>query len=247
MLLKAPSTIDEPVIEGTFATVGGADDVAFRGVHDREADVSIGRELPVVKIGRPESWRLVDLFHDGLPPLLEASHDHEFRLIRLACSFRPRQRGEGIEWARFSVQILPDDAGNQPVAFDLHPLEQVREVKRNLKVTLSPSLKFKEVEGSLGSLETGLQYDELQPTVSGSGIGETTPSWDFEATRGVDVIGTRVMHLITRAPRGMSAARAALEITADVVGAGFRIPVILRRERTEEDRLEVRLWEEARP
>jgi hypothetical protein len=227
--------------------VSGADDVMFRGVRDRENDPSIGRELPVVKIGQPESWRLIDLFQDGLPPILKASREHEFRLVRLACSFRPRQRGEDIEWARFSVQMLPDAAGAQAVAFDLYPLEQVREFKRNLNVSVSPSLKFKEVEGSLGSVETGLQYDELQPTVSGSGIGETTPSWDFEAARGVKVVGTRCMHLITRAPRGMSAARAALEITADVVGAGFRIPVILRRERTEEDRLEVRLWEEVRP
>jgi hypothetical protein len=247
MLLKTPSTIDKPVIEETFTAVDGAYDAALRAERDRAADPSIGRELPVVSIGQPESWRLADLFQDGLPPMLEASREHEFRLVRLACSFRPRRRGEGIEWARFSVQMLPDDAGNQPVAFDLHPLEQVQEVKRNLKVSLSPSLKFKEVEGSLGSLETGLEYGELQPTVSGSGIGETTPSWDFEATRGVQVVGTRCMHLIARAPRGMHAARAALEITADVVGSGFRIPVILRRQRTEEDRLKVRLWEELRP
>ena len=213
-----------------------------RGRDATDEPLAVGRGLPVVSIGQPESWRLADLYEGRLPAVLEASRDYEFRLVRLACSFRPKRQQEGIEWARFSVQLLPDASGRQPVAFDIHPLEHVQEIKRNLRVSLSPSLKFEEVEASLGSLETGLEYTEIVPMVSGSGIGETTPSWDYEAVRGTQVVGTRCMHLITRTPRGMGAANAALELTADVVGAGFRIPVILRRERTEDDRLEVRLW-----
>jgi hypothetical protein len=141
------------------------------------------------------------------------------------------------------VQLLPDASGRQPLAFEMHPLEQVQEVKRNFKVQLSPSLKLETVEASVGGFEAGVEYAELLPLVSGSGIGETTPSWDYEAVRGIQVVGTRCMHLITRAPRGMGSATAALSLTADVTAAGFRIPVILPREQTENDRLEVVLWD----
>lgn len=245
MLLRVPTSIDDPVLEGVLEPADEPGGV-LRGPPGRPDSESIGRTLPVVSIGQPTSWPLADLWQGELPAMLAATTDREFRLVRLACSFRPRPGGEGIDWARFAVQLLPDKDGNQPIAFDLHPLEQVHQVKRNLTVGLSPSLKFEEVEGSLGSVESGIEYAELQPTISGSGIGETTPCWDFEAARGVRVVGTRCVHLITSAPRGMAAARAALDLTADVVGAGFRIPVILPRRRTEGGRLQVRLWSEGR-
>jgi hypothetical protein len=243
MLLKAPTEITEAVIEGTLTVADPADEAVVREARGDRGERSIGRDLPVVSIGQPESWPVSDLLRDARAPLIEASPDHEFRLVRLACSFRPKGDDPRIEWARFAVQLLPDASGRQPVAFDMHPLAAVHEVKRNFKVSLSPSIKFTDVvEASLGGVEAGLEYPELLPMVSGSGIGETTPSWDYLAVRGTRVAGVRCMHLIARMPRGTGPVTANLELTAEMVGNGFRIPVVLRRQHSETERLEVRLW-----
>ncbi len=247
MLLEAPTTIIEPLFEAVLEP-DLVDGTPLRGDGDH-GDASpdrIGRELPTVSIGRPVSWPLADLFGGELPALLADGQD-EFRLVRLACSFRAGPRDGRVEWARFTVDLRPDVDGRQPIAFDLHPLTEVQTVTRDLKVGIAPTLKFNEIEGALGHLESGISYTELLPVVSGNGIGEATPSWDFTAVRGTQVAGTRCMHLIVRSPAGLRTAMAGIELTADVVGPGARIPMILRRRRQEDDRLDVPLWGDASP
>ena len=202
------------------------------------------RELPLVSIGAPEVWPLRDVYPlDKMPATLRASLDTaDFHLVRLACSFRPKRQEVQVEWARFGVTLLPDDRGRLPIAYDMHPLQLTTDVKRNVKVSLSPTVKFQELEVGVGSADFGFEYTELQPVISASGIGESEPSWDFQSATGAQLIGSKWMHLLVRTPREMTTVNANLRLVADVMRGAFRLPVFARTGREAAEPLTVRLW-----
>ncbi|MET8154157.1 hypothetical protein ACIBSW_20065 [Actinoplanes sp. NPDC049668] len=244
MLLRVPDTIQRPLWEGELA----ADDTVPPAETQRGTQPVRGvdplRNLPVVSIGRPEVWNLVDLFDAGeLPaPMRAKLSEASFHLVRLACSFRPEHDSTEIDWARFSVSLQPDEAGLTASAFDLHPLFVTQEVKRNVTVSLAPTLKFLEVEAGIGSIGFGFEYQEIQPVISASGAGEPEPAWDFQAVKGARVYGSKWMHLLVRASPAMTACDARLELSADVVRSGLRIAAFSRPRQTSADPLTVRLW-----
>lgn len=222
MWLTTPETIENVLWKGALepASDGALERLqqewAARGVERGAADAV--RDLPAISIGRPETWPLAEVYPPAtMPPLLKAKLDEaDFYLVRLGCSFRARREHSQVEWARFVVHLLPDGAGRQPIGFDLHPLMVTQEVKRNVKVSLSPSLAFAEVEAGLGGLEFGFEYAELQPIISASGVGEPAPDWTYEEAKGVMVQGGKWMHLLLKAPKGMAPIDATLDLAADV-------------------------------
>jgi hypothetical protein len=112
-----------------------------------------------------------------------------------------------------------------------------------VKVTLSPTIKFHEVEASAGSAEFGFEYTELQPVVSGSGAGEAEPSWDYEALPGLRLHGSKWMHLLVSAPKAMRTASATLTLSADLAYRGLRLPSFLKPSPTEPAKsLSAHLW-----
>ena len=249
MWLRTPDTIAQPLWEGPLeADNREAVDRLDRELSVRKATADVSRalqELPVVSIGRPEVWRLQEVYPvDQMPGEMRAKlEEADFYLVRLACSFRPRRRENRIEWARFVVQLRPDPASYKAIAFDLHPLQVTREAKRNVKVSLSPTLKFQEVEASLGEVAFGLEYPELQPLISAAGAGESQPSWDYESVKGVRVQGSKWMHLLVKAPKEMRTGLASLDLVADVQIYNARLPVQIPKGREEEtDHLGVQLW-----
>jgi len=199
--------------------------------------------LPIVSIGRPEVWNLVDLYPSNKLPVTVRTKlaEAKFYLVRLSCSFRPARDRTRIDWARLTVSLQPDATGQVANAFDLHPLLVSQEVKRNLKVSLSPTLKFQEVEAGIGELGFGFEYTEIQPTISASGAGESEPAWDFSAAAGAHVQGSKWMHLLLKMSTEMTACDANLHLTADVVRSGVRIPVFSRPTQTSAKPLTVRL------
>jgi len=200
----------------------------------------VARELPVVSIGQPEVWRLEEVYPFDLMPQVASSRASEadFYLARFSCSFRPVRKEKEVDWARFLVRLLPDKDARQPIAYDLHPHEVTHEVTRDMRVTVGPSLKFAEVEAKAGEMAFGLEYKELQPSISAAGIGESNPSWDYEQVKGVKILGSKWMHLLIKAPRGMETIRAYLDLTADIKGKGWRLPVVAIRD---EDRAKAHL------
>jgi hypothetical protein len=205
----------------------------------------VARNLPVVSIGQPEVWPLTAVYEIGkMPSLLRNRLDQaDFYLVRLACSFRPVRRETKIDWARFAVELHADDQGRQPIADDLHPSEVDQEVQRSAKVTLSPNLKFQGVEASVGGLDFGLEYPELQPRIIAAGQSSARVSWDYSEVPGMAVHGGKWMHLLVKAPKGMAAAMASIYLVADVVAGGAVIRVLLRKKSTEmRDQLTVQLW-----
>jgi hypothetical protein len=247
MLLRAPDAVEDPIWDGALEPDEAVEE-ARRG-NGLGRDVAAGdaldvRDLPIVSVGKPEVWNLAELYKpNALPvPLQARLGEVNFYLVRLACSFRPTPDRARIEWARFGVSLRPDDAGRLATAFDLHPLLVTKEVKRNVKVSLSPTLKFHEVEAGIGSAEFGVEYPELQPVISASGAGESEPSWDFSTAAGERVHGSKWMHLVVAASTKMTACDATIDLTADVVSSGFRIPLFGRPKQAGADPLTTRLW-----
>jgi len=248
MWLRVPENIENVLWEGVLepSTDDSVERVTrewtARGIRGSTQDAV--RDLPVVSIGQPEVWSLPQLYlPNRMPALLRAKLDEaDFHLVRLACSFRPVRQKSQVEWARFLAHLLPDSAGRQPVAYDLHPLMVAQEVKRNVKVTIGPALKFQEVEAKLGELAFGFEYPELWPTVSAAGLGEAQPSWDYAEAKSAAVQGSRWMHLLLKAPKGMGAVRAILDLVADVRTQGSRLPALVVRDTEQaQARLTVRL------
>ncbi len=248
MRLRVPEEIKNVLWEGALepAAEDAAErlgrDWAARGIKGSPADAI--RNLPIVSIGRPEVWTLAEVYPpEKMPQPLRAKLDEaDFYLVRLGCSFRPRRGDNQVEWARFLVRLLPDNAGRQPIAFDLHPLMVTQEIRRNVRVSLSPSLKFTEIEGEIGGIEFDFEYPELQPIISAAGVGEAEPSWDYAEAKGVMVQGAKYMHLLVKVPKGMGPVRATLDLVGDVRVRDSRLPVVVIRNRQQaRDHLSVRL------
>ena len=246
MWLSTPDTIEHILVERQLELV---DDDAL-GQYAR-GSTSPGvkltpRDMPVVSIGQPEPWALQNFY---LPSKLPSSirtklSQADFYVIRLSCSFRPVHAECRVEWARFRVALLPHSStGAQPIAFDLYPQQVVQEVKRQIKVTLSPSLKFQEVEANPGSAEFGFEYTEQIPLISASIGSSFDPSWDYRAGPGQEVQGTKWMFLLVKAPKGLTSAQAFLELEADVLVRGARFPVTFwHRQEQAASPLTVPLW-----
>ncbi len=239
MWLRVPETIHnvlwegplEPTTEDAIERLGT--EWAVRGIKANVRDIV--RDMPVVSIGQPEVWSLTDVYpRDKMPAFLQTKLDEaDFYLVRLSCSFRPVRVESRVQWARFLVHLLPDHTGGQPIAFDLHPLRVTKEVKRNVKVTLSPALKFQEIEAKVGEIEFGFEYPELQPIISAAGAGEPKPSWDYEEAKGLVVQGSKFMHVLIKVRRGRPVVRALLDLVADVEVQKTRLPVLVIRDKDE--------------
>jgi hypothetical protein len=93
----------------------------------------------------------------------------------------------------------------------------MQEVKRQVKVTLSPQLKFQELETSLGSAEFGFEYTEQVPLISATPGSGLDPSWDYGADPKRELLETKWMSLLVMAPKGMTGGRALLDVEADVL------------------------------
>jgi len=182
-------------------------------------------ELPVVSIGAPEVWRLEDLYRGRLPHVLKARlGEHSFRLVRFAVSFRARRDNLQIDFARFAVELVgaAGQSGDgvklaeDPIAYDLFPSEVLSDQRRDLAVTLAPTLKFSEIEGSIGKANLALHLGAVIPVVSAAGIGENVFDWSYEATDDHPVVGSKWMFALLRAPALVKSCVARLSVSADI-------------------------------
>mgnify|MGYP006924662588 FL=1 len=222
MWLRTPESIEKVIWEAPMEPLSDdAIDLLVRDIKKRERIIINSDELknglPIISIGLPEVWDLVDLYPPGgLPQSMKVRlNESDFYIVRFSCSFRPKPNGCNIDWARFIVQLYPGDEG-QPIAFDLYPSMVTQEVKHNVKVTLSPTIRFQEVEAGLGCINFGIEYVELNPIISANGVGEDQISWDYHEAKGSKIQGSRLMHMLLKVPKGMKPVVALLDLIADV-------------------------------
>lgn len=250
MWLTTPDTMQsilierqlEPRSEDTFdPSVRGS-----RGQGTKQISPEALRDMPIVSIGQPEHWRVQDLYApQKLPRSIRSKlNQDDFHLVRFTCTFRPVTDESRVKWARFRVNLCPNSStGPYPLAFDLYPQQVVQEVRRSIKVTFSPLLKFQELEASVGRAEFGFEYTEQVPLISGTLGTSFDPTWSYDAGRKRRVEGTKEMYLLIKAPKGLANAQAQLELDADVLVRGTVIAARLwRKQEQAADPLTVSLW-----
>jgi len=245
MWLRAPEDVKNVLWEGSLEpeTPETAERVrrefAERGIPEASRDLF--RNPPSVSIGQPEIWSLPELYSPGkLPYHLRARLEvADFYMVRLSCSFRSKGQGR-IRWAEFLVRLLPHAANQYPIAYDMHPLEVYQEVRRQVRIALNPTLNFQPLEVGVGGAQFGIEYPELRPIVTATGIGEYEASWAYEEQKGIKLQGAKVMHLLVKAPKGMPSGEATVNLEAEINTVGILSFHIIRRE--EATPLKVQLW-----
>ncbi|HEX4208725.1 MAG TPA: hypothetical protein VHZ51_31890 [Ktedonobacteraceae bacterium] len=68
----------------------------------------------------------------------------------------------------------------------------------------------------------------------------STPLYGASPRR--EVLGTKWMYLLVKAPKGQASGRAILELEADVLVRGVRLPVTFWRRQEQDAQLTVSLW-----
>jgi hypothetical protein len=188
------------------------EDSGERGLLQRRLQPEdVESDLPIVSIGQPEVLRSVrSLETPGFEDLVAK----DFYLLRLWCSFRDFDKEIVFSRAHFKLSLLAPDGGESPLtAHEMYPSEVLHKVKRDVRVALTPELKFAEVGAKVGSFEYGFTYTELQPQIVAAGQGESTPSWTFSKTKSRRLQGGKAMHLLVAAPQGTQQAEADLELS----------------------------------
>ncbi len=253
MWLTTSDMIEDVLVERQLVPVSEeALDLATRGLQHAGVQLSpyeVERTMPVVKINKHEVWTLQNFCTPAQIPrsIRTKLREADFYVVRFICSFSPIPGQSRIEWARFRVTLLPSTGAQpsafNPYAFDLYPKQVIQEVKRHVKVTLSPSLTFKELEASAGSADFGIEYDELIPSIRGDmGDDSIDPSWDFRPVSGQEVEGPKHLFLLVKAPKGMTTTQARLNVVADVRVRGVLLRAILWRREEQADQRAVSLW-----
>jgi len=203
-------------------------------------------QLPIVSVGRPRAWAIDDLIpQQELPEVIKASLEAEtFFIVRLACSFRPQHDEVRVAWAQLALQLKPDQHGLLPLAFDLYPMSVERERKVGKRISLSPQLKFHDVEAGFGELAYSVEYPAIEPVLTAAGIDESTPSWNFTAVSGFPLAGAKLLHAVVAAPRALSRLTAAVVLTADLDYGRRRFSAWLRGDpaRVHPPVTETQLW-----
>jgi hypothetical protein len=198
---------------------------------------------PVVSIGSPDVLRSLNPVDR---PGFARVNPTDFYLVRLWCSFHHYESELRFDRARLKISLVcPTDRSVSLIAHDMHPAELLYKVKRDLRVTLGPDVKFLELGASVGSVDWGFSYEELQPQILAVGQGESEASRAFAPTRGRRLQGGKQLHLVVAAPRGTQSGEIELDFRASVTKPGFAsLPMGLFTKRGDapSKTLRARLW-----
>lgn len=187
-------------------------------------------EVPVVTVGTPRAWEVAPAeavasgHTEGTP---HVTSSERLLLLRMACSFRPKKTETTVAWARYTATLLPVAGGRAPVAIDMFPMTVEAERKVSRTLTLSPSLKVMEVEGSLGQASVAIEYPAVEPLISAGGIQEDVLSWDFAEAPGHAVQGGKLLLAVVVVPREATELEVGCAVEADLRHRGWRLPAWL--------------------
>jgi hypothetical protein len=244
MWLTASSPIQEILAEGPLEPLSDNDlNRVVRAGKSEEKPLTpdeVNRLMPVVEIWLPQTRTLRDWCKPAEIPhfLQDQARKADFYLVDLACSFSTKSEEGWIDWARFTVELNPDEQlpiHQRPCTIDLYPMEITQRVEKAINVTLNPQFKFHTVEVGIGKVEFGIKHEEQIPEVSGL-IGTGFKSmWNYDSLKGRHRIqGTKWMYLLVKAPKGFPRANVRLKLEADVIVGNTRVSAIFRHRRKQE-------------
>lgn len=214
MLIQVPETIDHFLYQGPLQ---------YNMKELQETVPSRGQQkikAPEIGIGQPQWWNLAALAKEQgkpLPPEMALlAKNADFFLVHLACSFRPT-RSSRVESASFVTYLRSKNSKDDVIAYDMFPKDIKDEKKSDVKIAISPNLKFTSgAEVGLGSFEIAFEYKKLEPVITAFGLLEKRVGWDFARSSHQDIRGTKSLFLIIKRPAGVDAVRATFELNAEV-------------------------------
>jgi hypothetical protein len=189
-------------------------EVAWEGVLAPPAGVfaTRGEELPRVSLGQPTWWSDQKVLGEKWTP---PAGGQRYGLARFAFSLRPQGR-QAVRRAEFMVYLHAKGAGPRPTAFDLFPQAVTEEQTGAVTVGIGPDFKFAGAEASLAKAETTINLRQAAPVITADGIGEHTARWVVVARPAHPLTGSQTVYIIVELPPGVPAARASLQLSAEV-------------------------------
>jgi len=185
-------------------------------------------KLPVVSVGRYTKFlHVTDLVEkDKLPNDVKTQlKKNDIYYLRAACSFRPKDGEYEIEMAQYLLDFECED-NEKLVILDIFPREDILTVKKNVKLGLTPSLSFGELDVNFGGASLDFMYDEIQPKVYGNGIGEDKADWTYYKREGYPIYGSKVMHVLFEIPQKVKTLKCKVSLSAKI-NIGSRLERII--------------------
>jgi hypothetical protein len=129
----------------------------------------------------------------------------KFLLVRLGFQFviplKLYEDGFRVVWARCSA-LIQGDAHVAPWVIDLFPKDLYGGGAKQVKVTLSPKLRFGSLEASMGGATGSIDIGRVEPVIVGyPGRDEREPYWEI-SPKEVDLLGVRTFWLSLAVPPG---------------------------------------------
>jgi len=211
--IVTPTQIENPILQETLVVQPNTEIIKGR------IDVvrSIPEEIPSVTLGQPQWWNLAALAREKgekLPAEFALMlRQADFFLVLLSVSLHP-VRNSQFEWARIQAYLRPRENNAEVIAFDLYPRDLTVEIKQDFKISISPSLKFKEVEASVGEVVTNIEYVRTEPIITGYNPLRPDPNWDIEKHKRYPLRGSKFLYMIVKRPHGAKGVRLTIDLAA---------------------------------
>jgi len=107
---------------------------------------------------------------------------------------------EGSNYQRIEFHVIL--ASRDATALDLLPKHVTTKQEITKTYTLSPEVKFKEIEGGLGGISYQIRFESLRPILSSFGEGENDFYWVYTSQEGQQVFpGTKHALVVLEVPR----------------------------------------------
>jgi hypothetical protein len=200
-----------------------------------------------LKGGPPEDWSDLQL-RLGHPVVVDArkyfkdaeerdpaiellKSESDFYYVRYPISVKPTERW-GI--ALLGVKVELENPMGAAEAWSMMPERVDDEEKISVSAKLSPSLKINKTEVSIGSLQAGSEIVVYQPRIYAYNLGTSNPTWEFTPTRGHQVRGIQLLHMVVRQPR-KSTTNSNIQVSIELRRSSFVMRLLgLPRGRTED-------------
>ena len=152
-----------------------------------------------------------------MPLLQDLLMRYDLFLVQFACSLTP-PKDFIIQSSEFSITIASsENTQNAPVAHDLFPLNVMHNEERNLRLKLSPTVKFeKMMEIGLGEIGLDMKYDVIVPEVIAFGIGETNFGWIITGSSRWPLVGVRCFYAVIKRTKGSERIPVVLNLFVDM-------------------------------
>lgn len=157
------------------------------------------KNLPQIELGEFEIEPLINFLpkDKSQDKAKDRTDDFEYYVMQFPVNFYPDDFV--LDDVKFAVSFTTDT--EKPKVADLYPREQVEEIKKNVSLSISPSLTFSDISVDAFDLSFSFTYDEIRPVIFGAGIGRPHAYWNMKKSISYFIAGAKVMHVILKVPK----------------------------------------------